>query len=71
MHGQKTLFPVLLNHKITILVNMRTTILTKNNFIFIILRTLHLVRAGFPNWEKRVLTLKFLRTKDIENKRGH
>jgi hypothetical protein len=52
----------------TILVPMRVTVLTKNNFSFLILHALNLVRTGFGKWGKKILhNLKFLLTQAIKN----
>jgi hypothetical protein len=52
------LFPVLLKHKITVLIAMRTTIWTQNNFRLIILLTLIWCTQVFVNG-KKVCTTNF------------
>jgi len=51
----------MLKHTITISGTMRMTILTKNNFRFIILHrpTFQMARTGFCNWEKICTTWNF------------
>jgi hypothetical protein len=62
-----SIVPALLKHANTILIAVRMTISTENNFRCVISCTLSLVRTGFCKWERILQDLKFLGTQAVQN----